>query len=159
MNPVLTSLIAAYQAPVSPAKLHAKLDIDGNELPGDSTEHVALIDYRLGLLIDVRDDRRATQREAIKLAAKTDLFGIKTWRLQNDVEAFLTADRTRYMPAADPSLYPNAKPERYWTSTVDPESELNAFAVYLVNGDAFWYYRGFQGVVRAVCPLVPPPGQ
>jgi len=43
--------------------------------------------------------------------------------------------------------------------TVDPENENNAFAVNLNNGNANWNNRNNQGVVRAVCPLVPPPGE
>ncbi len=140
-------------------KLFTKLDAAGAELPDDATNHAVLIDHAQQILIDVRDDIECTHYEAPGKVAEVDLAGRKDWRMPTPKEQFNQAEHSIY-PAFDPNLYPNTKRNtRYWTSTVAPEVEDDAFAVYLDDGDAGWLNRSGQGVVRAVCPLVPPPGQ
>jgi len=140
-------------------KLFTKLDAAGAELPDDATNHAVLIDHAQQILIDVRDVLECTHYEAPEKVAEIDLAGRKDWRMPTPKQQFNQAEHSVY-PAFDPKLYPNTKHGTpYWTDQVDPELEDLAFAVNLDDGFADWDYRYNQGVVRAVCPLVPPPGQ
>jgi len=140
-------------------KLFTKLDTAGAELPDDATNHAALIDHTLQIIIDVRDELVCTHYDAPAKVVELSFLDRKDWRLQKPMELLAQTDHSIY-PAFNPKLYPNTKRNtRYWTNQVDPEDEDLAFAVNLHHGGAGWSLRGYQGVVRAVCPLVPPPGQ
>ena len=136
---------------------------DSKPLPAGTTEHVALLDEKAGLMwarLDLSDEE-VTQYHAEELTKELRLLGHSDWRLPTVEELFALADRTRVSPAIDIDAFPECKSDWYWSSSLYAGVSGHAWIVYFSYGDANGYYRdGDDGFVRAVRSVAPAsPGQ
>ncbi len=134
-----------------------KIGRDGQDLPDDATDHVAVrIERPLlaqPLIVTAQAaPKTMTWKQAAKWAESLDLCGW-SWRLPTVEEAFMIPDRSKY-PAVDAGFFTDFDLKRYewiWTSTPDADDPAgDAWYVYLYYGGS---HRGGQGGhyhVRAV---------
>jgi hypothetical protein len=121
----------------------AKLSADHVHLPADSTDHAIVYDPETGLMESVRApgfDKKLLPDDAMQLAAALSFAGYSDWQLPDVPEAVHSVDYSRNGPAADPSLYPDAESDWYWTrqqtswSLGESGSARSFFYVNMNNG-------------------------
>jgi len=71
---------------------------------------------------------------AISYCSTFNVSGLFGWRLPNRNELESLTDDSRYNPALDPAIFPNAKPDGYWTSTTNTAVTTEAVTVSFYNG-------------------------
>jgi hypothetical protein len=105
-----------------------KLNLAGKQLPADSTDHNLVYHPDTDLYESVYApgfDKGMDHDEIKKALAKLNKQswgGFSDWRLPDDTEAQVPVDRTRYSPACDTSIYPDAGSDLYWTGVETPWS-------------------------------------
>ncbi|MFC4526368.1 DUF1566 domain-containing protein [Dyella halodurans] len=137
-----------------------KIGADGAQLAAEATDHVAVLDTKLGLIwsADYVGERH-TFADAQEACASLELAGFNDWRAPTVEELFLLADRTKFDPAIDTDAFPSAKNDWCWTSTLDASSPSDyAWYVYFGGGGAFCNGQNDLARVRA-CRSVSPAGQ
>ena len=106
---------------IHPSRLYrglAKLSATGEHLPSDATDHAIVFDVASGLMEAVNApgfNKKLEHDDATALVAKLTFAGYSDWRLPDVPEAVHSVDYSREGPAADVSLYPDAKSDWYWT--------------------------------------------
>lgn len=131
-----------------------KISTDGQHLPEDAPEWVAVLDVKTNLYWTVAEIKKGLPwRKAQAVPATLDTAGFTDWRMPTVEELFLLADRTRTEPAIDTAFFPDCKSDWYWSSTPYCESPGGcAWCVGFRNGDSSWDARDGGGFVRAVRP-------
>ncbi|MGC1550749.1 MAG: DUF1566 domain-containing protein [Rhodanobacter sp.] len=120
-TPVSASVTTPDGLVIFPSQLYkgcAKLSADHIHLPADSTDHALVYDPLTGLMESVRApgfDVRLYPDDAMQLASALSHAGYTDWKLPDVPEAVHSVDYSREGPAADTSLYPDAKSDGYWT--------------------------------------------
>jgi hypothetical protein len=130
-----------------------KVGLDGDALAGEMDDWVAVRDRTTGLTWSRANvsDKRLTHKQAIKACAALNLAGHADWRLPTIRELLTLVDYGRYGPAIDIDLFPECKPNWYWSDTpYAPSPGDFAWYVGFYLGIAGWYGRGGSGFVRAV---------
>lgn len=98
-----------------------KLNLAGDALPAGSIDHNMVYHPDLDLYEAINSpgfEKPRTYEEAeaaIAALNKQSWGGFSDWRLPDDTEAQVPVDRTRYSPACDTSVYPDAVSDWYWT--------------------------------------------
>ena len=96
----------------------AKLSGDHIHLSAEATDHAIVYDPLTGLMESVRApgfDKDLEHDDATQLAVELSFAGYTDWTLPDVPEAVHSVDYSRQGPAADPSLYPDAEANWYWT--------------------------------------------
>jgi hypothetical protein len=133
-----------------------KVGSEGQELPADATDWVAVKFPELGFmqargnLSDKPLDGKATDAAL----AKFQLAGFTNWREPELIESQLIIDTTRYAPACDPEFFSDTKSNWYRTSTVTPWSPGRVFIVTFNDGSVDRYVRDGEAFCRPVRSLV-----
>lgn len=129
-----------------------KIGSNGEHLPTDATDHVAVLDTTTGLMWSAAasiGSNAQTHAQAEASCAALSLAGFDGWRLPTVEELFPLADRTREQPAIDTDFFA-CKSDWYWTSTPAAWSAASAWFVYFNVGLADYSPRGSVACVRAV---------
>ena len=142
---------------MNPQTRFTKLDAAGTPLPAGATNHVFLVDNALGVMHQVNDlsDPKPWKKagEACR-AART--LGFDDWRLPTPQEELALIDYTRFGPAVDPALLPNAKTGGVWTNTpVASAPRVCAWVVGFYDGFVYILLPYSRFRVRAVRSCVP----
>ncbi|HRC61601.1 MAG TPA: DUF1566 domain-containing protein [Dehalococcoidia bacterium] len=128
-----------------------KISVDGQDLPADAKNWVAVRDETTKLVWSAGEAKKPMRwKKAKAYAEKLDLCGWK-WRLPTVEELFLLADRSRTAPAIDIAFFPECQSKWYWSGTVAaPSPSDSAWCVYFYDGDSSWTLQYDEGLVRAV---------
>ena len=132
-----------------------KLAADGQELPADATEWVAVKLPEHGLIFTATQiNEEETDQESLQAqAAALDLLGATDWDLPTIDELQLLVDRERYDPAIDTAFFRDIQSDWYWSKTPAAWSSASAWDVGFYDGyvyDLRRYYDGFALAVRRV---------
>jgi hypothetical protein len=130
----------------------AKLSADHVHLPADATDHAIVYDPLTGLMESVRApgfDKRMKHDEASELTGALSFAGYGDWVLPDVPEGVHSVDYTREGPAADPSLYPDAVADLYWTRqqtcwTLDEAGSSRSFFCVSMGYGYVDYYRAYS---------------
>jgi hypothetical protein len=115
---------------------------------------VAVIDRTTQLMWDLRTLDELKHADAVAVCTASRVAGFDDWRLPTRMELESILDLTRYNPAIDTSVFPDTKPNCYWTSTPAACSpEDCAWVVSFCDGSSGWDGRGGRDYVRAVRSL------
>jgi hypothetical protein len=128
-----------------------KIGANGKPLPkGSRAKAVAFLDKERGLMWPAQDlAGRHTWSEAKTAASALDLAGANDWRLPTIDELETLRDRSRFSPAADPTL--NLQSDWYWSDTPAAAAPaVYAWSVHFYLGYSDCYGRDYQGLVRPV---------
>ena len=120
---------------------------DTNKIVVDATTHLVWQD-------DYSDNggniKSANWIDAINYCEDLVLGGYSDWRLPNRKEMFSIADRSRYNPAIDNTIFVNTASERYWSSTTLKSTNTYAWLVYYNYGGSDYYTKNTNYYVRCV---------
>lgn len=128
-----------------------KISVDGQDLPADATDWVAVRDAVTGLVwtrapLEGQHQWKAAHRAAESCA----LCGQAGWRLPTVAELLTLVDYSRVEPAIDTSFFTEAS-NWYWTSTpYAPSPSGSAWVVIFYLGYSGWSRQFHEGRVRAV---------
>jgi len=91
---------------------------------------------------------------AINYCEELTLGGYTDWRLPNFNELFFIADRTKYNPTIDNTIFTQTSSSNYWTSTTIDRKKNYAWSVnfyygYGGNGDS-WQLKSQSNYIRCV---------
>lgn len=135
-----------------------KIGANGEQLPATSTEHAAVLYPDFGIMFAVNApgfDIEANYDDTVKRVTELSHAGFSDWILAPDVRLkLLTVDYSRFDPAADPELYPDAKSDWYWTGHATPwarnddGSPRAFFQVLGSDGDLSNDYRSGKAFAR-----------
>ncbi|MEJ2790125.1 MULTISPECIES: DUF1566 domain-containing protein [unclassified Pseudoxanthomonas] len=129
-----------------------KLAADGQELPADATDWVAVKLPEQGLIFtatqinEEETDQESLQAQAVAL----DLLGATDWDLPTIDELQLLIDRDRYDPAIDTAFFRDIQSDWYWSKTPAAWSSASAWGVDFVSGDVGGLHRSNSGFALAV---------
>lgn len=138
-----------------------KLDAKCRPLPGDATDHALVRNTTLGFDATVRApgfDNAMTDAQADQAISKlnADLYlGFGDWRRPEPWEQITQVAYVKEDLMADPSLYPDAKTDWYWTSQEVPWSSGYVFCVNFCYGDVSGLARRSRAFVRPVRSVSP----
>ncbi len=129
-----------------------KIGTDGQQLPNDATEWVAVELPEHGLTFtatsivdsDVPQDQCEAAAKALTLAGHSD------WDLPTIEELALLVDRSRYEPAINTEFFQNIQSDWYWSKTPAAWSSASAWLVYFGYGSVSYGLRSFNGFALAV---------
>ena len=132
-----------------------KLAADGQELPADATDWVAVKLPEHGLIFTATQiNEEETDQESLQAQASAlDLLGTTDWDLPTIDELQLLVDRERYEPAIDTAFFRDIQNDWYWSKTPAAWSSASAWYVLFYNGDVSYGRRfdlGFALAVRRV---------
>jgi hypothetical protein len=109
-----------------------------------------VLDTKIGLLWQKEDDgEKRDYRQALAYCQNLSLAGLAGWRLPtlNELKEIITPGRS---PAIDPQIFPNAKADRYWTSTLYPGANNTVYTIDFYSGEEITYCIEYRYYVRAV---------
>ena len=129
-----------------------KLAADGQELPADATEWVAVKLPEHGLIFTATQiNEEETDQESLQAqAAALDLLGATDWDLPTIDELQLLVDRERYDPAIDTVFFRDIQSDWYWSKTPAAWSSASAWIVDFSFGDVYGGHRYSDGFALAV---------
>ena len=132
-----------------------KLAADGQELPADATDWVAVKLPEHGLIFTATQiNEEETDQESLQAkAVALDLLGAPDWDLPTIDELQLLIDRDRYDPAIDTAFFRDIQSDWYWSKTPAAWSSASAWVVNFYYGyvdDDHRNYSGFALAVRRV---------
>ena len=129
-----------------------KLAADGQELPADATDWVAVKLPEHGLIFtatqinEEETDQESLQAQAVAL----DLLGTTDWDLPTIDELQLLVDHERYNPAIDTALFRDIQSDWYWSKTPAAWSSASAWLVLFNSGLVSYGHRNSSGFALAV---------
>ena len=130
-----------------------KLDIDGEELPADATDHALVLDQSTGLMWAVLVpglESPASYANAASAITALDYAGHQDWRLPTPHELFGLVTFLDGQLQADIDLFPDTQANWYWTSQATPWSPNYVYAVYFCQGHVGFLTRGVSAYIRPV---------
>ncbi|WFC43220.1 DUF1566 domain-containing protein [Pseudoxanthomonas sp. SE1] len=129
-----------------------KLAADGQELPADATDWVAVKLPEHGLIFTATqiNEEEADQESLQAQAVALDLLGATDWDLPTIDELQLLVDRERYNPAIDTVFFRDIQNDWYWSKTPAAWSSASAWSVSFSLGGVNAYLRSNGGFALAV---------
>ena len=129
-----------------------KIGADRNQLPDDSTDHVAVFlpDYGLTFTATNIVDTDVPHAECEAAAKAMDLLGHSDWDLPTIEELQLLIDRSRYSPAINTDFFKGIQNDWYWSKTPAAWSSASAWLVNFSLGNVYGSRRGGLGFALAV---------
>jgi len=136
---------------MSPLKL-IKIGADGQQLPDDATDHVAVLlpDHGLTFTATSVTDSDVSQEDCEVAAKACTLLGASDWDLPAIDELSLVIDRARYSPAINTDFFRDIQNDWYWTKTPAAFASSSAWGVYFGLGYVGGSLRGGDGFALAV---------
>ncbi len=130
-----------------------KIGADGQQLPQDATEWVAVELPEHGLTFTATSivDSDVPQEQCEAAAKALTLAGHSDWDLPTIEELALLVDRSRYEPAINTDFFQDIQSDWYWSKTPAAWSSAAAWCVYFGYGlvsDNLRYGYGFALAVR-----------
>jgi hypothetical protein len=138
-----------------------KLSSTGEQLPADATDHAIVQNTVTGLQETVNApgfEDRMTFDDSEKAIAKLNAdayLGHGDWRLPTPNESHSGVEYKNADVLADLSLYPDMKPDWYWTDQVVPWSSGYVFCAGFYYGDVGSLNRLGRAFVRPVRSVSP----
>ena len=129
-----------------------KIGADGQQLPADATDHVAVLLPAHGLMFTATSvvDSDVPQEECEAACKALTLAGYSDWDLPTIDELQLLVDRSRYSPAIDTDFFRDIQNDWYWSKTPAAWSSASAWLVYFGYGSVYDYPRYNGGFALAV---------
>jgi hypothetical protein len=129
-----------------------KLAADGQELPADATDWVAVKLPEHGLIFTATQiNEEETDQEPLQAqAAALDLLGATDWDLPTIDELQLLVDRERYNPAINTEYFRDIQNDWYWSKTPAAWSSASAWGVSFYLGFVYGGLRDDDGFALAV---------
>ncbi|WP_432592156.1 DUF1566 domain-containing protein [Stenotrophomonas maltophilia] len=129
-----------------------KIGADRNQLPDDSTDHVAVFlpDYGLTFTATNIVDSDVPHAECEAAAKALDLLGHTDWDLPTIEEYQLLIDRSRYSPAINTDFFKGIQNDWYWSKTPAAWSSASAWLVNFDYGGVYDNHRNSYGFALAV---------
>ena len=136
---------------MSPLKL-IKIGADGQQLPDDATNHVAVLlpDHGLTFTATSVTDSDVSQEKCEAAAKACTLLGADDWDLPTIEELQLLVDRTRYEPAINTEFFTDIQNDWYWSKTAAAWSSASAWGVDFYSGYVGDLRRSSDGFALAV---------
>ncbi len=129
-----------------------KIGADRNQLPDDSTDHVAVFlpDYGLTFTATNILDNDVPHADCEAAAKALDLLGHTDWDLPTIEELQLLIDRSRYSPAINTDFFKDIESDWYWSKTPAAWSSASAWFVDFYSGAVDGSHRDDSGFALAV---------
>ena len=129
-----------------------KIGADGQQLPADATDHVAVLLPAHGLMFTATSvvDSDVPQEECEAACKALTLAGYSDWDLPTIDELQLLVDRSRYSPAIDTDFFRDIQNDWYWSKTPAAWSSASAWFVNFYCGGVNGLHRGCVGFALAV---------
>ena len=136
---------------MSPLKL-IKIGADGQQLPDDATDHVAVFlpDHGLTFTATSVTDSDVSQEKCEEACKACTLLGANDWDIPTIDELQLVIDRTRYSPAINTDFFRDIKNDWYWSKTPAAWASSSAWYVDFDFGNVHHYPRNGYGFALAV---------
>jgi len=136
---------------MSPIKF-IKLSAEGQHLPDDATDHVAVLlpDHGLTFTATSVTDSDVSQEKCEAACKACTLLGADDWDMPTIDELQLLVDRTRYSPAINTDFFRDIKNDWYWSKTPAAWSSASAWFVNFSYGLVLDGHRGYDGFALAV---------
>ncbi|WP_337054053.1 DUF1566 domain-containing protein [Pseudoxanthomonas sp. USHLN014] len=131
---------------------YIKIGADGQQLPDDATEWVAVFLPAHGLTFSATSvvDSDVPQEKCAEACKSLTLAGHSDWDLPTIDELQLLIDRGRYEPAIDTAFFQDIHNDWYWTSTPAAWSASSAWFVLFSLGYVYGLPRHYDGFALAV---------
>jgi hypothetical protein len=129
-----------------------KLAADGQELPADATDWVAVKLPEHGLIFTATQiNAEETDQESLQAQASAlTLLDANDWDLPTIDELQLLIDRERYNPAVHTEYFRDIQNDWYWSKTPAAWSSASAWLVLFDGGGVSSSRRGYSGFALAV---------
>ncbi len=129
-----------------------KIGADGQQLPDDATDHVAVLLPEHGLTFTATSVTEAdvSQEKCEEACKACTLLGANDWDLPTIEERQLVIDRTRYSPAINTDYFRDTQHDWYWSKTPAAWSSASAWAVDFDFGFVSGNHRYGNGFALAV---------
>ena len=129
-----------------------KIGADGQQLPNDATDWVAVELPEHGLTFTATSivDTDVPQEQCEAAAKALTLAGHSDWDLPTIDELSLLVDRTRYEPAINTDFFQDIQNDWYWSKTPAAWSSASAWGVDFCHGLVSNSRRGNGGFALAV---------
>ncbi len=131
---------------------YIKIGADGQQLPDDATDQVAVLLPAHGLMFTATSvvESDVSQEKCEAACKALTLAGFADWDLPTIDELQLLVDRTRYSPAIDTDFFHDIQNDWYWSKTPAAWSSASAWFVSFYYGNVSSYRRNGSGFALAV---------
>ena len=129
-----------------------KIGADGQQLPNDATDWVAVELPEHGLTFSATSivDTDVPQEQFEAAAKSLTLAGHSDWDLPTIEELSLLVDRSRYEPAINTEFFQDIQSDWYWSKTPAAWSSASAWFVDFNYGNVSYGNRTHDGFALAV---------
>lgn len=129
-----------------------KIGADGQQLPVDATNHVAVLLPAHGLMFSATSviDSGVPQEQCEAACKALTLAGYSDWDLPTIDELQLLVDRSRHDPAIDTDFFRDIQSDWYWSKTPAAWSSASAWGVSFSYGLVSVNHRLNGGFALAV---------
>ena len=129
-----------------------KIGADGQQLPNDATDWVAVELPEHGLTFTATSivESDVPQEQCEAAAKALTLAGHSDWDLPTIDELSLLVDRSRYSPAINTDFFQDIQSDWYWSKTSAAWSSASAWFVSFDCGLVLSFLRDYNGFALAV---------
>lgn len=129
-----------------------KIGADGQQLPDDATEWVAVYLPAHGLTFTATSvvDTDVPYQTCVDACKALSLAGFDDWDMPTIDELQLLVDRSRYSPAINTHYFRDIRNDWYWSKTPYARSSASAWDVDFYGGYVGDLHRGYNGFALAV---------